>query len=103
MLCKDPPSCPTSEDIVADLMCYCFSEAARCVGEDAKLKQMLWVVENLQEELFRSQEYRLQAEKHQHRDRATIENLQVHAISLNQHCPGACLERVCCTGLGHMP
>ena len=53
-----------------------------CVGEDAKLKQMLWVVENLQEELFRSQEYRLQAEKHQHHDRATIESLQVLVASL---------------------
>ena len=46
-------------------------------GEDAKLKQMLWVVENLQEELFRAQEYRLQAEKKQQRHRSTINSLQV--------------------------
>ncbi|DBB18597.1 TPA: hypothetical protein ACH3X3_000224 [Trebouxia sp. C0006] len=45
-------------------------------GEDAKLKQMLWVVENLQEELFRAQEYRLQAEKKQQRHRSTINSLQ---------------------------
>lgn len=45
-------------------------------GEDAKLKQMLWVVENLQEELFRSQEYRLQAEKRQQQHRSTIASLQ---------------------------
>ena len=50
----------------------------RChAGEDAKLKQMLWVVENLQEELFRAQEYRLQAEKRQQQHRATITSLQV--------------------------
>lgn len=48
-------------------------------GEDAKLKQMLWVVENLQEELFRSQEYRLKAEKRQQEDRGTIDQLQVHS------------------------
>ncbi len=47
------------------------------IGEDAKLKQMLWVVENLQEELFRAQEYRLQAEKKQQRHRSTINSLQV--------------------------
>ncbi|DBA73253.1 hypothetical protein WJX77_003763 [Trebouxia sp. C0004] len=45
-------------------------------GEDAKLKQMLWVVENLQEELFRAQEYRLQAEKKQQRHRSMITSLQ---------------------------
>lgn len=49
----------------------------RLAGEDAKLKQMLWVVENLQEELFRSQEYRLKAEKRQQEDRGTIDQLQV--------------------------
>lgn len=49
-------------------------------GEDAKLKQMLWVVENLQEELFRAQEYRLQAEKRQQQHRATITSLQVCCI-----------------------
>lgn len=47
------------------------------IGEDAKLKQMLWVVENLQEELFRAQEYRLQAEKKQQQHRSTINSLQV--------------------------
>lgn len=57
-------------------------ETASCtisclIGEDAKLKQMLWVVENLQEELFRAQEYRLQAEKKQQRHRSTINSLQV--------------------------
>ena len=40
-------------------------------GEDAKLKQMLWVVENLQEELFRSKEYRLAAEKRQQNEMLT--------------------------------
>ena len=48
-------------------------------GEDAKLKQMLWVVENLQEELFRSQEYRLAAEKRQQQARLTITALQVNS------------------------
>lgn len=49
-----------------------------CVtGEDAQLKQMLWVVENLQEELFRAQEYRLQAERRQQQHRLTISGLQV--------------------------
>ena len=38
---------------------------------------MLWVVENLQEELFRSQEYRLKAEKRQQDHRGTIDGLQV--------------------------
>lgn len=38
---------------------------------------MLWVVENLQEELFRSQEYRLKAEKQQQEDRGAIDQLQV--------------------------
>lgn len=52
-------------------------------GEDAKLKQMLWVVENLQEELFRAQEYRLQAEKRQHQHRATITTLQVSSTVFN--------------------
>ncbi len=57
-------------------------QAASCtmsclIGEDAKLKQMLWVVENLQEELFRAQEYRLQAEKKQQRHRSSINSLQV--------------------------
>ncbi|KAL3134944.1 hypothetical protein ABBQ32_007904 [Trebouxia sp. C0010 RCD-2024] len=37
---------------------------------------MLWVVENLQEELFRAQEYRLQAEKRQQQHRLTILSLQ---------------------------
>ncbi|KAL3146791.1 hypothetical protein ABBQ38_014772 [Trebouxia sp. C0009 RCD-2024] len=37
---------------------------------------MLWVVENLQEELFRAQEYRLQAEKRQQQHRLTISSLQ---------------------------
>ena len=38
---------------------------------------MLWVVENLQEELFRAQEYRLQAEKRQQQYRTIIASLQV--------------------------
>ena len=45
---------------------------------------MLWVVENLQEELFRAQEYRLQAEKRQHQHRATISSLQVSSLA---YCP----------------
>ncbi|DBA88433.1 TPA: hypothetical protein ACH3X2_004923 [Trebouxia sp. C0005] len=51
-------------------------------GEDAKLKQMLWVVENLQEELFRAQEYRLQAEKKQQRHRSMINSLQAELQSV---------------------
>lgn len=52
-------------------------------GEDAKLKQMLWVVENLQEELFRSQEYRLAAEKRQQQARLTITGLQAELQTVN--------------------
>lgn len=44
---------------------------------------MLWVVENLQEELFRAQEYRLQAERRQHQHRATITTLQVSCTVFN--------------------
>ena len=38
---------------------------------------MLWVAENLQEELYRSQELRLAAEEEQRHQRLTISELQV--------------------------
>ena len=54
---------------------------------------MLWVVENLQEELFRSQEYRLKAEKRQQEHRGTIDGLQVAILNRECHEPKKIMQR----------